>query len=189
MYLALSNLLWCDFIGIEKLNRHTDQIIFWNWVIQWIVVYIHACITDASVSFLRRSLSAKCANSQDLVIERWSLSFCCHSCQPTTSPSLSLSPVFDAAIVKLNTDVVFHQAEGNGGGGVILRDHHGSFIVGVCHFLPVLQMRRALNSRHANKVYSWHEKYTSRRLFSRRTAMGSRPSWQEGNMIDQSMGP
>jgi hypothetical protein len=37
---------------------------------------------------------------------------------------------------KINTDGAFRKADGNGGGGVILRDHHGSFISGACHFFP-----------------------------------------------------
>jgi hypothetical protein len=37
------------------------------------------------------------------------------SFMPANNFSISLSPVFDAVIVKLNTDGVFHQAEGNGG--------------------------------------------------------------------------
>jgi hypothetical protein len=37
---------------------------------------------------------------------------------------------------KVNADGAFHSATGLGGGGVVLRDHHGSFIAGATHFFP-----------------------------------------------------
>jgi ribonuclease HI len=40
----------------------------------------------------------------------------------------------EASWVKVNTDGAYRQSEGNGGGGVVIRDHHGSFIAGACHF-------------------------------------------------------
>jgi ribonuclease HI len=38
--------------------------------------------------------------------------------------------------IKLNTDGSFRQESGIGGGGAVLRDHHGRFIAGSCHFFP-----------------------------------------------------
>jgi ribonuclease HI len=35
---------------------------------------------------------------------------------------------------KINSDGAFNQSEGNGGGGVVLRDHHGDFQAGASHF-------------------------------------------------------
>jgi ribonuclease HI len=40
----------------------------------------------------------------------------------------------EAGWCKINTDGAFRQAEGNGGGGVVVRDHHGSFRAGACRF-------------------------------------------------------
>jgi hypothetical protein len=39
---------------------------------------------------------------------------------------------------KVNVDGAFHSADGVGGGGVVVRDHHGSFVAGACHFFPAL---------------------------------------------------
>jgi hypothetical protein len=35
---------------------------------------------------------------------------------------------------KVNCDGAFLHAEGAGGGGAVLRDHHGGFLIGSCHF-------------------------------------------------------
>lgn len=35
---------------------------------------------------------------------------------------------------KVNTDGAYRSAEGNTGGGVAVRDHHGGFLAGACHF-------------------------------------------------------
>jgi ribonuclease HI len=35
---------------------------------------------------------------------------------------------------KVNTDGAYKNAEGNAGGGVVVRDHHGGFLAGACHF-------------------------------------------------------
>jgi ribonuclease HI len=35
---------------------------------------------------------------------------------------------------KVNTDGAYRSAEGNAGGGVVVRDHHGGFLAGACHF-------------------------------------------------------
>lgn len=40
--------------------------------------------------------------------------------------------------VKVNADGAYHSAEGIGGGGVVLRDHHGNFVSGASHFFPHL---------------------------------------------------
>jgi hypothetical protein len=45
-----------------------------------------------------------------------------------------LPPVQDW--VKVNTDGAFRQGECNGGAGVVIRDHHGDFLGGACHFFP-----------------------------------------------------
>jgi ribonuclease HI len=37
---------------------------------------------------------------------------------------------------KVNVDGAFHSDSGRGGGGVIVRDHHGAFVSGACHFFP-----------------------------------------------------
>jgi ribonuclease HI len=37
---------------------------------------------------------------------------------------------------KLNSDGAFSMEQGSGGSGVVLRDHHGGFVVGACHFFP-----------------------------------------------------
>jgi hypothetical protein len=54
-----------------------------------------------------------------------------------------LPPVEDW--LKVNTDGVFKTADSNGGGGVVIRDHHGDFICGESHFLPTLLMLKAQN--------------------------------------------
>ena len=38
--------------------------------------------------------------------------------------------------IKVNADGAFSSVDGCGGGGVVLRDHHGSFVAGACHFFP-----------------------------------------------------
>jgi ribonuclease HI len=45
-----------------------------------------------------------------------------------------LPPVQDW--VKVNTDGAFRQGECNGRAGVVIRDHHGDFLGGACHFFP-----------------------------------------------------
>jgi hypothetical protein len=39
---------------------------------------------------------------------------------------------------KVNTDGAFRHGEFEGGGGVIIRDHHGGFLAGASHFFPTL---------------------------------------------------
>lgn len=38
---------------------------------------------------------------------------------------------------KVNTDGALAKHGGSGGGGAVLRNHHGSFVAGACHFFPV----------------------------------------------------
>ncbi|KAM0862252.1 hypothetical protein ACQ4PT_045377 [Festuca glaucescens] len=38
---------------------------------------------------------------------------------------------------KVNTDGSFSRDSGWGGGGAVLRDHHGEFSAGACHFFPL----------------------------------------------------
>jgi hypothetical protein len=38
--------------------------------------------------------------------------------------------------LKVNTDGAFKTADSNGGGGVVIRDHHGDFLCGESHFFP-----------------------------------------------------
>jgi ribonuclease HI len=40
--------------------------------------------------------------------------------------------------LKVNVDGAAAKASGNGGGGVVIRDHDGSYIAGACHFFPSL---------------------------------------------------
>jgi ribonuclease HI len=40
--------------------------------------------------------------------------------------------------VKVNADVAYHSADGVGGGGVVLRDHHDNFVSGASHFFAHL---------------------------------------------------
>jgi ribonuclease HI len=42
----------------------------------------------------------------------------------------------DEGWIKLNSDGAFSTEQGSGGSGVILRDHHGGFVAGACHFFP-----------------------------------------------------
>jgi ribonuclease HI len=45
---------------------------------------------------------------------------------------------------KVNSDGAFSSALGHGGGGVIVRDHHGVALAGACHFFPqVIDPERA----------------------------------------------
>jgi ribonuclease HI len=37
---------------------------------------------------------------------------------------------------KINADGAFNRESGHGGCGVVLRDHHGGFLAGACHFFP-----------------------------------------------------
>jgi ribonuclease HI len=37
---------------------------------------------------------------------------------------------------KINADGAFNRDSGHGGGGVVLRDHHGVFLAGACRFPP-----------------------------------------------------
>jgi ribonuclease HI len=37
---------------------------------------------------------------------------------------------------KVNSDGAFRKEDHCGGGGVVIRDHHGDFIAGACHFFP-----------------------------------------------------
>lgn len=37
---------------------------------------------------------------------------------------------------KANTDGAMSKSGDKGGGGVVLRDHHGMFLAGACHFSP-----------------------------------------------------
>jgi ribonuclease HI len=39
---------------------------------------------------------------------------------------------------KVNSDGAFPQGQCHGGDGVIVRDHHGDFIAGACHFFPIV---------------------------------------------------
>ena len=39
---------------------------------------------------------------------------------------------------KVNADGSFSQDDGHGGGGVVVRDHHGGFKAGACHFFPIV---------------------------------------------------
>jgi hypothetical protein len=48
--------------------------------------------------------------------------------------------------VKVNADGAYHLADGVGGGGVVLRDHHGNFVSGASHFPPTLSMLNMLSS-------------------------------------------
>jgi ribonuclease HI len=63
--------------------------------------------------------------------------------------------------VKVNVDGAFRAAEGFGGGGVIIRDHHGGFVSGANHFFPhvsdaegaeLLACRRGLVLAQASQV-------------------------------------
>ncbi|KAK1606712.1 hypothetical protein QYE76_030385 [Lolium multiflorum] len=47
--------------------------------------------------------------------------------------------------VKVNVDGAFRTADGNGGGGVVIRDHHGVFQCGASHFFPMLLTRKGLS--------------------------------------------
>ena len=38
----------------------------------------------------------------------------------------------------LTLDDAFPQTVSHGGGGAVIRDHHGSFIAGACHFFPMV---------------------------------------------------
>jgi hypothetical protein len=38
---------------------------------------------------------------------------------------------------KINVDGAFNRDTCHGGGGVVLRDHHGVFLAGACRFFPV----------------------------------------------------
>jgi ribonuclease HI len=44
----------------------------------------------------------------------------------------------DVGWSKINADGSYQEAEGHGGGGVVIRDHHGSFVSGACHFFSHL---------------------------------------------------
>ena len=55
---------------------------------------------------------------------------------------------------KANADGVFHSATRLGGGGVILRNHHGGFIAGVTNFVLTLSMLKTQNSLHGERSYS-----------------------------------
>jgi ribonuclease HI len=39
---------------------------------------------------------------------------------------------------KVNTDGSFSPSDGTGGGGVVVRDHHGDFIEGACRFFTAV---------------------------------------------------
>jgi ribonuclease HI len=67
----------------------------------------------------------------------------------------------DEGWVKVNVDGAFRAAEGNGGGGVVIRDHHGGFVSGANHFFPhvtdaegaeLLACRRGLVLAQASQV-------------------------------------
>jgi ribonuclease HI len=67
----------------------------------------------------------------------------------------------DESWVKVNVDGAFRAAEGFGGGGVIIRDHHGGFVSGANHFFPhvsdaegaeLLACRRGLVLAQASQV-------------------------------------
>uniref|UniRef100_A0ACD5Z754 Uncharacterized protein n=1 Tax=Avena sativa TaxID=4498 RepID=A0ACD5Z754_AVESA len=42
----------------------------------------------------------------------------------------------DTGWCKVNADGAFRKEDFNGGGGVVLRDHHGGFLAGACRFFP-----------------------------------------------------
>jgi ribonuclease HI len=42
----------------------------------------------------------------------------------------------DTGWFKINVDGAFQTADGNGGGGVVIRNHHGDFLLGSCPFFP-----------------------------------------------------
>jgi ribonuclease HI len=42
----------------------------------------------------------------------------------------------DVGWTKLNADGTLAKSSGHGGGGVVARDHHGSYLAGACHFFP-----------------------------------------------------
>ena len=43
----------------------------------------------------------------------------------------------DDGWVKVNSDGALAKHQGSGGGGAVLRNNHGEFIVGACHFFPL----------------------------------------------------
>jgi hypothetical protein len=68
----------------------------------------------------------------------------------TSSPAAGAKPFehwlrLEPGWVKVNADGAYHSADGVGGGGVVLRDHHGNFVVGASHFPPISLMLNMLS--------------------------------------------
>jgi hypothetical protein len=49
----------------------------------------------------------------------------------------------------------FSMEQGAGGSSVVLRDHHGGFVVGASHFCLLSQIRRESNFWHASRLCDW----------------------------------
>jgi hypothetical protein len=59
--------------------------------------------------------------------------------------------------VKVNVDGAFRAADGNGGGGVVIRDHHDGFVSGANHFFPTLLMPKVQSCWRVGGVLLWRE--------------------------------
>jgi hypothetical protein len=51
----------------------------------------------------------------------------------------------EPAWFKVNVDGSFSPGDGTGGGGVVMRDHHGDFIAGACRFSLLFQSLKEQN--------------------------------------------
>jgi hypothetical protein len=84
----------------------------------------HGVIADP-VSIVRRSVEG--------VTKWWNI----HHPNKLKSPSVKEHWLYpDVGWLKVNADGAFRDAGKVGGGGVVIRDHHGKFISGACHFFP-----------------------------------------------------
>ena len=65
-------------------------------------------------------------------VDEWLNTHKSASLVPTRAPERWLPP--EQNWCKVNVDGAFRPSENIGGGGVVLRDHHGCFVAGACHF-------------------------------------------------------
>jgi hypothetical protein len=56
--------------------------------------------------------------------------------------------------VKINTDGAYRASDAYGGGDVVIRNHHGSFVGGASHFFLTFWTLKELSYKHVGWVFN-----------------------------------